>query len=98
MKYFFHPFAEKELLESISYYDACQEGLGLEFSREVYFAIQNILSFPKAWSSLSTHTRRCLTNRFPYGVIYQIANTEIYIIAIMQLNQKPNYWKSRKIK
>lgn len=98
MNYFFHPAAEKELLEGITYYETCQDGLGLEFAREVYYAIQNILSFPKAWTPLSTHTRRCLTNRFPYGIIYQIVDRKIYIIAVMQLNQRPDYWKSRKIK
>jgi len=33
--------------------------------------------------------------RFPYGVIYQISEDEVLIVAIMQLNRKPNYWQSR---
>jgi len=95
MKYSFHPAAEKELNEAIDYYEECKNGLGLEFAKEVYTAIQNILLFPTAWSPLSENTRRCLTNRFPYGIIYHIANEEIFIIAIMQLNRKPEYWKER---
>ncbi len=83
---------KKELDEAIAYYNGCQKGLGLEFAKEVYFAIQNILSFPHAWDTLSANTRRCLTNRFPYGVIYQIADEEVYIIAVMHLNREPNYW------
>jgi len=63
---------------------------------EVNIPIQNILSYPQAWPSLSKNIRRCLTNRFPYGVIYQISSDEIYIIAIMQLNRKPKYWENRK--
>jgi hypothetical protein len=70
----------------------------LEFAKEVYLAIQNILSFPHAWSPLSTNTRRCLTNRFPYGVIYQIADEEVYIIVVMHLNRESNYWKKREKK
>jgi len=35
--------------------------------------------------------------RFPYGVIYQIAEGWIIIIAIMQMNRKPDYWKERII-
>ena len=95
MRYSFHPSAEKELNEAIDYYNECQDGLGLAFAKEVNKSIQNILSYPQAWSSLSKNTRRCLTNRFPYGVIYQILHDEIYIIAIMQLNRKPTYWKIR---
>ena len=32
---------------------------------------------------------------FPYGVIYQIIEDEVIIIAIMQLNREPDYWKKR---
>lgn len=98
MKYSFHPAAEKELNDAIDYYNECQNDLGLEFVKEVYSAIRNILSFPHAWPPLSTNTRRCLVNRFPYGVIYQATGNEIFIIAMMQLNREPGYWKNRKKK
>ena len=96
MKYSFHPVAERELNEAIDYYNECQDGLGLEFAKEVYSTIQNILSFPQAWTPLSKNTRRCIINRFPYGVIYQVTDEEIFIIAVMQLNRKPKYWEKRK--
>jgi len=95
LKYSFHPDAEKELNDAIDYYNECQNGLGLDFAKEVYSTIQNILSFPQAWAQLSTNTRRCLTNRFPYGVIYQVTDNELFIIAVMQLNREPGYWKNR---
>jgi len=98
LKYSFHPAAEKELNDTVDYYNECQNGLGLEFAKEVYLAIQNILSFPHAWAQLSSNTRRCLTNRFPYGVIYQVTDKEVFIIAVMHLNREPNYWKKRETK
>lgn len=98
MNYSFHPDAENELNEAVGYYNKCQIGLGLEFTREVYSTIQNILLFPQAWTPLSANTRRCLTNRFPYGVIYQITADEVFIIAVMQLNREPGYWKNREKK
>ena len=96
MNYHFHPEAEAELNDAVDYYNGCQDGLGLEFAKEVDRTIQNIRYFPHAWSPLSKNTRRCLTKRFPYGVIYQTKNDEIIIIAVMQLNKKPGYWKKRK--
>jgi plasmid stabilization system protein ParE len=96
MKYRFHPEAESELNEAVDYYDACQEGLGLEFAREIHATIENIREFPLAWTPLSQNTRRCLVSRFPYGVVYQPKGDEIVIIAIMQLNRKPDYWSERK--
>jgi plasmid stabilization system protein ParE len=96
MNFSFYPDAERELNEAVDYYNKCKEGLGLEFAKEIFFAVENIVSFPKAWTVLSKNTRRCLLNRFPYGIIYQIKEKEIIIIAVMHLNRKPKYWKKRK--
>jgi hypothetical protein len=98
LKYSFHPAAETELNRSVDYYDECQKGLGLEFLKEIYHTVQNILTFPNAWSPLSANTRRCLSKRFPYGVVYQVVSKEVYIIAVMNLNREPDYWKGREKK
>ena len=95
MNYSFHPSAKSELNEAVDFYEKYQTGLGLIFAKEIYTAIHRIIQFPKAWTQLSKNTKRCLTNRFPFGIIYQILDNEILIIAIMQLNRKPGYWENR---
>ncbi|NIM18536.1 MAG: type II toxin-antitoxin system RelE/ParE family toxin [Candidatus Aminicenantes bacterium] len=95
MKYFFHPEAKKELVEAINYYNKCGTGLGYIFMDEVQATIDRILQFPKAWSKLTKNTRRCITRRFPYGVIYQEREDDILIISIMHMNRKPGYWEDR---
>lgn len=95
MNYNFHPQAKHELHQAINYYEDCKKGLGKTFAKEVHKTIQRIVEFPKAWSSLSPNTRRCLTNRFPFGIIYQPSKNNCLIIAIAQLNRKPNYWINR---
>ena len=96
MTYSFHPEAEIEFNQAIEYYENCKERLGLEFATEVYKTIQRIMNFPQAWTILDGDIRRCLTNRFPYGIVYYQKESEIIILAIMQLNRKPDYWKHRK--
>jgi len=95
MKYSFHSEAEIEFNISIDYYEECKQNLGFEFANEVYKTIQRILSFPNAWQVLDGDIRRCLTNRFPFGIVYYQKGNEIIILAVMQLNRKPNYWKNR---
>ncbi|HEX9973145.1 MAG TPA: type II toxin-antitoxin system RelE/ParE family toxin [bacterium] len=95
MKYRFHPSAKVELNEAIDYYECRQAGLGEEFAKEVYSAIHRVRQYPEAWPEFSVNTRRCLIRRFPYGVIYQISDNEIVIIAIMHLKREPFYWKNR---
>ncbi len=95
MSYYFHPLARQELLDAIKYYNKCGSGLGYIFMEEVQAAIDRIIRFPKAWTMLSKDTRRCLTRRFPYGVIYQELDGDIQIVAIMHLKREPGYWEDR---
>jgi plasmid stabilization system protein ParE len=87
--------AEAELVEAVSYYNAQSEGLGFEFAAEVKQTIKRIVQFPDAWQRLSARSRRCRTKRFPYGVVYQIRDDVILIVAIMHLRRHPDTWKSR---
>jgi len=92
----FHPEAETEFHKAIDYYEECEPGLGEDFVIEVHTAIQNILTYPEAWPTLEGDIRRCLTSRFPYGVVYSIETDGVFILAVMHLHQHPDYWKHRK--
>jgi hypothetical protein len=96
MKFDFHPEAETEFLEAIAYYESCAPGLGEDFSLEVYYTVQNILSYSHAWPIVEGDVRRCLTSRFPYGILYSIEPDRVNILAVMHLHRHPDYWKSRR--
>ena len=95
MKFSFHEAAEEELFAAIEYYEECQPGLGLNFSEEVFSAITRICEHPQAWTSIDAKTKRCLTNRFPYGILYRVSEDHVQIMAVMNLHRKPGYWKKR---
>ncbi|MBF8275660.1 MAG: hypothetical protein HW390_733 [Candidatus Brocadiaceae bacterium] len=95
MKLDFLAPAEAEFTDIIAYYNEQCEGLGFEFASEVKKTLERIVQFPEAWHNLSKRTRRCRTNRFPYGVIYQVRAETILIVAIMHISRDPKAWKSR---
>ena len=95
MRIRFLEIAQIELDEAIEYYNYEMSGLGEEFLTEVLKALDRIGEFPEAWHPCSKRTRRYQTRRFPYGIIYQIREKEILIIAIANLHRKPDYWKER---
>ena len=95
MKFFFHPEADQELNLTVEYYEERQPGLGLEFAEEVYSTIARIREFPDAWTRITSNARRCLVNRFPYGVIYRVESGVLHVVALANLHRRPGYWQSR---
>jgi len=96
MRFYFHEDAQRELDKAVEYYEDCQVGLGLEFAQEVYAAIARVIQFPDAWAPMSRNTRRCLVNRFPFGIIYQVKSRDVRIIAVADLRRGPQYWGDRE--
>ena len=95
MRFYFHPRADAEFDEAVRYYEGCQPGLGLDFAEEVYAATRRVCEYPDAWSAMSKNARRCLVNRFPYGVIFQVTSGMLRIIAVANLHRQPEYWRDR---
>ena len=96
MRFYFHEYAETEFDRAVEYYEDCSYGLGIEFAQEIYATIDRIIQYPDAWSPLSKNTRRCLVNRFPFGVIYQVKSNVVRIIAVADLRRRPEYWLGRE--
>jgi len=96
MNFWFHEAAEDEFLLAIDYYESQQPGLGLQFSRELYASITRICEHPIAWEQLDSELRRCITSRFPYGLVYRIVGDSIQIMAVMHLSRKPGYFSDRE--
>lgn len=96
MIYSFHPEAESEFLKAIEYYESKEKGLGYDFALEIYSTIERILAYSQAWPLVEENIRRSLVRRFPFGVLYSQLEEEIFIVAIMNLNRNPDYWKDRE--
>ncbi len=95
MKTHFLEAAQSELDDAIDYYDEKRLGLGGELAEEVQQALERIKHYPEAWSPLSPRVRRCLVNRFPYSIIYELGGELLTIVAIQNHHQKPERWRSR---
>ena len=87
--------AQHELDEAVAWYAAQAPGLGDAFLIEAIKTLKLIAQFPQAWHPLSSQTRRCRLNRFPYSVIYSQDGDDLLVIAIAHQHRKPGYWRDR---
>lgn len=77
------------------YYDNIDLKLGDEFLEEIDDCISRILMFPVAWKKLHGSVRQCRTHRFPYSLIYDLEDEQLFIVAVMHQTREPNYWVDR---
>jgi len=91
----FHSEARKEFFEAAEYYEDQVIGLGDGFIDEVEKVLEVIEQQPFSGTEITDTERRFLVSRFPYGIIYSVEDDQIMIFAVMNLRQKPGYWKSR---
>ncbi len=87
--------AEREFSDIVDRYNGERPGLGYEFAHEIREAFGRIRAFPEAWHLYSNRARRCVVNRFPYGILYQIRSDRILVVAIMHLKRDPDTWRER---
>jgi plasmid stabilization system protein ParE len=95
MKIVFLSPAQAELDDAFSWYEEQAVGLGYEFLNELDLALRLVATFPELQPQISKKIRRCLVNRFPYGIYYGIKDGTIVVIAVAHLKRKPAYWITR---
>lgn len=95
MKVALLPPAQLELDEAFAWYESQVVGLGYGFLDEFNRAVRLAVSFPELYQQVSPGVRRCLLNRFPYGLLYGQNGDMIVIVAVAHLRQQPNYWLER---
>ena len=95
MKMVLDPSANAEMRDAAFFYEGCRDGLGQEFLDAVELAFGEISQRPMIWRILKGRFRRYLIHHFPYAVIYSIEDDTIYVVAIMHMKRKPDYWQDR---
>jgi plasmid stabilization system protein ParE len=87
--------AQQEFDEAVEYYNAESPGLGDQFLLDALDALERVRQFPRAWHPYTENSRRCQTRRFPYGIVYQVLESEILVVAVAHMHRKPGYWLDR---
>ena len=95
MKVALLPPAQLELDEAFAWYESQVVGLGYGFLDELNRAVRLAATFPALYQQINPVIRRCLLNRFPYGLIYGVDDEMIVIVAVAHIKRLPNYWLDR---
>ena len=95
MRFVFHPAALIEYSEAVQYYSERRAELAQAFINAGEGAVYRVRESPTRWQAIEGDIRRCLTRKFPYGILYTIEEDYILILAVMHCSREPSYWKAR---
>jgi toxin ParE1/3/4 len=96
MRYVFHPEALTEYAEAVQYYAEQRTEVAKVFINNVEDAVYRIRESPDRYVVIDEDVRRCMTHKFPYGILYTIEQDYILILAVMHCSREPGYWKNRR--
>lgn len=92
----FHPDAEAEARETAAAYDRIRPELGDNFRAEFSLALDRIHSNPQMYAVEQGAARIAPLRRFPLGLIYEIEDQRVWILAVAHHHRHPGYWLKRK--
>jgi plasmid stabilization system protein ParE len=94
----FHRAASAEAEAAVRWYDERVDGLGADFRAELVRGVERIAERPLLWpaSEHDSRARRDLLSRFPYSVVYVVAEDgSVTVAAVAHVKRRPAYGRRR---
>ena len=91
----FHPKFKNDLQKAYDYYEEKRVNLGEDFLLSIEEALAWIEEHPLSFQKIYGNKRKVNTRRFPYGIIYFVKGTIIYVTIAIPLYRNPAIWKKR---
>jgi plasmid stabilization system protein ParE len=89
------PAAEEEIEEAFHWYFERSLFAADAFRTEVIAAIDSLAEDPLRWPADSEAVRYYIVRRFPYTIHYEVAATEVIVLAVAHQRRRPGYWQER---
>ena len=95
MRVLSHRDADIELDEAALCYESFAFSLCDDFIDQFERSLSRIIANPARYRIIRGNERVLKLRRFPYSIVYELHECELYILAVMQIRRKPFYWQYR---
>ena len=89
------PEAEADLRAAYDWYEDQREGLGTDFVLCFEGILAAIAERPRSFPIIARRTRRALTGRFPYSVLFVELPDTITVIGVFHTSRSPSHLQHR---
>lgn len=96
MKFRFHPAAEAEHLDQVSFYESRERGLGARYLDRFAAVMHHVCAAPASLPlDRPPDIRRARVRPFPLAVLFRVHEGEVQILAVAHYRREPRYWLGR---
>jgi plasmid stabilization system protein ParE len=81
--------ATADASRAVRFYNQRAPGLGRAFLHELAEQIRRIQQFPRGYPQIDPTRRRATLSRFPYAIVYRVADRRIDIIGVFDCRADP---------
>lgn len=89
----FRPEAAREVLEARDWYESHVVGLGASFVLAVDAAVERVRRAPSLFPDLDGVFRQALLRKFPYSLVFHVADDEIVVVSCFHHRRRPRRWR-----
>ncbi len=83
------PKAKKDIKKISDWYAKKLHGLGLVFLEHLQFHFGRIKKYPSQYMFIDREIQRCLLDKFPYKILFFIADDDVTILRVRHNRQSP---------
>jgi hypothetical protein len=91
----FLTLAQQEIDEAVIWFNEQVDGQGIVFLDELDRVVRFVNSYPLASAEIEPGVRKHLFVRFPYSLIYGVADCTVVVVAVAHFRRAPRYWVDR---
>lgn len=87
--------AQSELDEAMAVYKSISPRLAQAFGADVLAKLEQVDRYPISSPELAPDLRHAPLRRFPFVLLYTLAGSDVVVLAVAHMRQKPRAWRDR---
>jgi plasmid stabilization system protein ParE len=89
------PDARCDFDESFDWYAKRSPEVATRFANAIDSALTAVAGDPERFVAVDEQHRECPIRRFPFRIVYRVAEGRVLVVAVAHAKRRPGYWKDR---
>ena len=89
------PGARRDFDDSFDWYSERSAQAAIRFADAVDASLLQVAADPTRFVGTDGVHRECPVKKFPFRIIYRLAENRVLVVAVAHAKRRPGYWKDR---